>query len=273
MLGSTVFFSVMNALVKYLDYYHVFQLVFFRALGTLFITFIMLKRRKIHLWGNQKRLLILRGLVGTTSMFLFFLGIHYMTMGSAVTLRYLAPLFVGIISILMYKKSMLPRQWFYFGLAFLGVYFIKGFDPTADIFGIIVVLLSAVFSAGVYLIISKIGTKDHPLVVVFYFMLIATIFGGIGSLFFGVDFRQEDLFLMLLLGVFGFFGQILMTQAFQKGPAVQIAPFKYIEVVFTLSIGILLFSETYHLLHLIGTFLIILGLVLNMRLVAHLDER
>ena len=72
-------------------------------------------------------------------MFLFFLGIHFMTMGSAVTLRYLAPLFVGIISILMYKKSMLPRQWFYFGLAFIGV----------------------------YLIISKIGTKDHSLVVVF----------------------------------------------------------------------------------------------------------
>ena len=105
MLGSTVFFSVMNALVKYLDYYHVFQLVFSRALGTLFITFIMLKKRKIHLSGNQKRLLILRGLVGTTSMFLFFLGIHYMTMGSAVTLRYLAPLFVRIISILMYKKK------------------------------------------------------------------------------------------------------------------------------------------------------------------------
>ncbi len=50
---------------------------------------------------------------------------------------------------------MLPRQWFYFGLAFLGVYFIKGFDPTADIFGIIVVLLSAVFSAGVYLITPR----------------------------------------------------------------------------------------------------------------------
>lgn len=273
MLGSTVFFSVMNALIKYLDYYNVFQLVFFRSLGTLFITFIVLKRRKIHLWGNQKRLLILRGLVGTTSMFLFFFGIHYMTIGSAVTLRYLAPLFVGVISILIYKRNMLPQQWLCFGLAFLGVYFIKGFDPTVNIFGIIVVILSAIFSAGVYLIISKIGTKDHGLVVVFYFMLIATVFGGIGSLFFGIAFRQEDLFLMILLGVFGFFGQILMTQAFQKGPAAQIAPFKYIEVVFTLNIGIILFSETYHLFHLLGTFLIILGLVLNMRIVVYLDER
>lgn len=265
MLLSTLSFAIMNALIKYLVHYHVFQLVFWRALGTLCIVFFFLKKNHISLWGNQKSLLIARGLVGTTSMFLFFLGIHYMTIGSAVTLRYLAPLFVALLSVVFFKTTLLLKQWFFMGVAFLGVFFIKGFDPTADLFGVVVVLFSALFSAGVYLLLSKIGKGDHSLVVVFYFMLTATVFGGLGTLFYGIPLRQEDLPLLLVLGIVGYFGQIFMTRAFQSGPAAQIAPFKYVEVVFTLSIGIFYFDETYRFFHLVGTFLIILGLVLSMR--------
>jgi len=268
MLLSTLSFAVMNALIKYLVHYHVFQLVFWRALGTLCIVFLLLKRKQISLWGNQRGLLIARGAVGTTSMFLFFLGIHYMTIGSAVTLRYLAPLFVAIISVVLYKKALMPMQWIFIGIAFIGVYFIKGFDSSAQLFGVVIVLFSALFSAGVYLLLSKIGQGDHPLVVVFYFMLIATLLGGFGSLFYGIPLRSEDLPVLALLGIVGYFGQIFMTRAFQNGPAAQIAPFKYVEVVFTLSIGIFYFQETYRFFHLVGTFLIILGLVLNMRYTA-----
>lgn len=265
MLLSTLSFAIMNALIKYLVHYHVFQLVFWRALGTLCIVFFFLKKNHISLWGNQKSLLIARGLVGTTSMFLFFLGIHYMTIGSAVTLRYLAPLFVALLSVVFFKTTLLLKQWFFMGVAFLGVFFIKGFDPTADLFGVVVVLFSALFSAGVYLLLSKIGKGDHPLVVVFYFMLTATVFGGLGTLFYGIPLRQEDLPLLLVLGIVGYFGQIFITRAFQSGPVAQIAPFKYVEVVFTLSIGVFYFDETYLFFHLVGTFLIILGLVLSMR--------
>ena len=268
MLLSTVSFAVMNALIKYLVHYHVFQLVFWRALSTLCIVFFLLKRKKIPLGGNQKGLLIARGLVGTTSMFLFFLGMHYMTIGSAVTLRYLAPLFVALLSVVLFKKTLLPVQWIFIGVAFLGVCFIKGFDPTADLFGVVVVLFSALFSAGVYLLLSKIGQGDHPLVVVFYFMLTATLFGSLGSLFYGIPLRQEDLPLLLMLGIAGYFGQIFMTRAFQSGPAAQIAPFKYVEVVFTLSIGVFYFQETYRFFHFVGAFLIVLGLVLNLRYTA-----
>lgn len=268
MLLSTLSFAVMNALIKYLVHYHVFQLVFWRALGTLCIVFFLLKRKQIPLWGNQRTLLIARGLVGTTSMFLFFLGMHYMTIGSAVTLRYLAPLFVALISVVLYKKALLPQQWIFIGVAFFGVYFIKGFDPTADLFGVVIVLFSALFSAGVYLLLSKIGHGDHPLVVVFYFMLTATLLGGAGSLFYGIPLSQKDVPIFILLGIAGYFGQIFMTRAFQSGPAAQIAPFKYVEVVFTLSIGVLYFQETYRFFHLVGTFLIILGLVLSMRYTA-----
>ena len=73
MLLSTFAFALMNALIKYLIHFPTFELVFFRSLGTLVLTFFLLRSRKISLVPNQPKLLILRGVVGVTSMSLFFL--------------------------------------------------------------------------------------------------------------------------------------------------------------------------------------------------------
>jgi drug/metabolite transporter (DMT)-like permease len=65
------------------------------------------------------------------------------------------------------------------------------------------------------------------------------------------------------LGLFGFFGQLFMTKAFQNAEAHMVAPFKYVEVLFTLVFGVFVLGETYDFYHLLGTFFVIFGLVLN----------
>ena len=100
MFISTLLFTVMNTMVKYLVDFGTFQLVFFRSLGSLFFTFSFLIHQKIPLWGNQKRLLVFRGIAGVTSMILFFFSLRYMSVGAAVTLRYTSPLFVALLAVL-----------------------------------------------------------------------------------------------------------------------------------------------------------------------------
>jgi drug/metabolite transporter (DMT)-like permease len=263
MLLSTLSFAFMNALVKYLIDYSTFQLVFFRSLGSLGITFAILKSQKISVWGNQKRLLLYRGLVGVTSMVLFFWGVHYISIGSAVTLRYVSPIFAGILAVLFLSEVIKPLQWLFFLMAFAGVFLIKSYDPSGSSFGVFLVLLAAFFSAVVYILISKIGKGDHPVVVVHYFMLIATLVGGVGCLFSWKTPNYEDLLLLSSLGLFGFFGQLFMTKAFQNAEAHMVAPFKYVEVLFTLVFGVFVLQETYDFYHLLGTFLVVFGLVLN----------
>ena len=263
MLISTLSFSCMNVLLKYLVSFPTLQIVFFRALGSLMITFIYLKKQRINQWGNQKQLLIYRGIVGVTSMILFFWGVHYISVGSAVTLRYIAPLFAGLLAVIYLKETIKPLQWLFFITAFLGVYLIKNYDASGSNFGVFLVLLAAFFSAVVYILIIKIGNKDHPVVVVHYFMLIATLVGGVGSLFFWRSPSLDELILLLSLGVFGFFGQLYMTKAFQNAEAHMVAPFKYVEVIFTLLFGVFILHENYELLHLVGTFLVIVSLVFN----------
>ena len=263
MLLSTFAFAFMNALVKYLIHYPTFELVFFRSLGTLVLTYFLIRSQKVSLRPNLPKLLILRGVVGVTSMSLFFLGIHFIPIGSAVTIRYIAPLFGGVLAVYFLNERIFPFQWVLYVLAFFGVVLIKGFDASISLFGVGVVLAAAFFSAIVYIIISKIGKRDHPLLVVFFFMGIATLTGLLGSINNFIIPNGYEWLLLFLLGFFGFFGQYYMTKAFQNDEASKVAPIKYSEVVFTLSFGVYWFGEVYTLTSLIGITLVILSLTFS----------
>jgi drug/metabolite transporter (DMT)-like permease len=264
MLLSTFFFALMNAVIKELNYYSSFQLVFFRSIGSLALTTLYLKVKNISFWGKKMNLLIYRGLAGVISMTLFFTSVQYISVGSAVTLRYLAPLFAAVLVVIFLKEKIFPLQWLFFIIALFGVVLIKGFDSSVSFFGVSLAIGAAFFSSIVYILISKIGHQDHPVIVVHYFMLIATLVGGIGSLFnWTIPLRLMDWVLLFSLGILGYFGQLYMTKAFQFGQAYMVAPFKYVEVIFTLSLGFFYFHEVYTLFSLIGTALVIISLSIS----------
>ena len=94
------------------------------------------------------------------------MSIQYLPLGSAVSLRYLAPFFAALFAWLILKERIKSIQWVFFLMAFVGVLIMKGFNSQIDITGLICILISAIFSGLVYVLIRKIGTYDHPVVVV-----------------------------------------------------------------------------------------------------------
>ncbi|MDW5288490.1 DMT family transporter [Formosa sp. PL04] len=263
MLLSTLAFACMNGAVKYLDNIGAFQIVFFRSIGSLFFTFGYLLKNKIPLVGKNNKLLILRGVVGLTSMALFFMSTKYLSIGTAVSLRYLAPIFAAIFAVLILKEKIFPLQWVFFVFAFLGVVILKGFDSSLDTYGLTLILISALFRGLVYIIISKIGKSEHPVVVVNYFMVISAIVGGVLCIKDWIMPVGIQWLFLALLGVFGYFGQLLMTKAFQNAQTNQVAPIKYVEVIFTMILGIIIFGESYPFSSLFGILLIIVSLITN----------
>lgn len=263
MVLSTMAFTGMNGLVKYLQEYNAYQLVFFRSAGSLFFTFGFLLSRRIPILGTQRKLMVSRGIVGVTSMLLFFTAIEYMLIGSAVALRYISPIFATIFAILLLKERVRPVQWLFFLIAFAGVLVLKGFDGAIPLKGLIYIMLASLFSGLVYIIIRKIGNKEHPVVIVNYFMSIATIVGGVLSIFNWKTPSLLDTALLLSLGFFGYFGQLFMTKAFQLGETNVIAPLKYVEVIFAIIVGVGFLGETYTLWSFIGMMMIIGGMLLN----------
>ena len=256
-------FACMNGIVKHLIHIDAFQIVFFRSVSSLFFTFGFLLKNNIPLLGNNKKLLVLRGLVGVTSMALFFMSTKYLPIGTAVSLRYMAPIFAAIFAVFLLKENVKLLQWFFFAMAFAGVLILKGFDSQLDGYGLFLIFLSAIFSGLVYIVISKIGKGDHPVVIVNYFMVISTSVGGILSINNWKNPVGKEWLMLFGLGIFGYFGQVFMTKAFQIAATNQVAPLKYLEVIFTVLFGVFIFSEVYTLWSLLGMALIIGGLILN----------
>ncbi len=263
MLISSACFTAMNLLVKYLAHFGGAQLVLFRAFGSLFFTMSYLLWHKIPILGNQRKLLIFRGLAGVTSMGLFFVSVSYLPIGSAVSLRYLSPIFATVLAVFFLKEYVKPIQWLFIAMAFGGVLMIKGFDPNINSIGFLLILVSALFSGIVYVLISKIGKGDHPVVIVNYFMWISVLVGGVLSLFNWTTPIGVEWVLLLSLGIFGYFGQLFMTKAFQSQATNKIVSLKYVEVIFTMVVGVLWFGDIYPLLSVLGTLLVITGLILN----------
>ncbi len=263
MIISALAFTILNAFVKSLSDFSVYQVVFFRALGSLFFTIPFLIKNGISLRGNRKVLLVLRSVFGLISMICFFLSLKYINMGTAVSIRYIAPIFAAIFAFILLNEKIKPIQWFFFLIAFSGVLVLKGFDAVLEIEGISYALVSAIFAGLVYITIRKIGSNDHPVVIVNYFMIISTLIGGLLAIRGWVMPSGWQWFIFLSLGVFGYYAQLYMTKAFQVGETNQVAPLKYLEVIFTAILGFIWFYESYNIFAIIGILIIVLGLTLN----------
>ncbi len=263
MIISALAFAFLNAVVKYLGDFNAYQIVFFRSIGTLVFTIPFLVKHKISIYGNKRTLLFIRGIFGVTSMTLFFMSLKHLPMGSAVSLRYISPIFAAIFALFILKEKIKHIQWLFFLIAFCGVLVLKGFDAQISTIGLLLILASSFFSGLVFIIIRKIGTNDHPVVIVNYFMMIAVLIGGILCIPYWKTPIAWEWALLFSLGVFGYVGQLYLTKAFQLVETNKAAPLKYIEVIFTMLIGLSWFNESYSLWSVLGILLIVLGLTLN----------
>jgi drug/metabolite transporter (DMT)-like permease len=224
MLISVVGFALMKLTVKYLKHLPATELVLFRSIISLFLSLVIIKRKGISPWGNNKLFLILRGVFGVTALTMFFYTLQHLPIGSAITIQYLSPIFTVIFASFFLKEKMKPIQWVFFLLAFSGIAMIKGFDPNITPKLLLMGIASAIFSGLAYNCIRKLKDTDDPVVVVLYFPLIATPVMLIFSLFEFTLPTGWDWLLLVLMGILTQIAQIYMTKAYQNAQMDKTAP-------------------------------------------------
>ncbi len=269
MLISVVGFALMNLTVKFLDRLPATELVLFRSIISLSICFYFLKKRNIPLFGNQKKYLILRGVFGVIALTMFFYTLQKMPLGSAITIQYLSPIFTAFFAIFMLGEKMYKVQWLFFLVSFGGIALIKGFDPNIDMKLFIMGITSAMFAGLAYNCIRKVKDTDHPLVVVFYFPLIATPVMAFISLFNWVTPIGWEWALLLLMGILTQIAQVYMTKALQNAEVNEITSLKYLGIIFALGFDLLIFKVVYQPVALLGIAMVLGGVILNVLFKAH----
>lgn len=262
MLCSATAFSVMSVCVKLASVdLHPMQVVFFRSFFGLLIILGLLRHHGHSIWGSQKKLLILRGISGFLALLLHFYTIKHLELGVAITLNYMAPLFVALFSSKFLGEK--PSSWFYPLLAtsFMGVVLMNmksGFhwDPLIGM-----AILSAVFAAVAYLTIRGIKDKESPYTIIFYFMIISTV----GSMIFIPLWTWPKPFTwiyLVIIGIGSYYGQYWLTTAVRQAPVWLVTPFIYLNPILSSLYGWFIFHEGARASFWIGLTLIVFSGVL-----------
>ena len=266
MVYSVIATSLMYAIIKYLKDFSVYQIIFFRAIVTLAFTTPLILISKIKILGNNKLILLFRGFLGLISMVFFFQSIKYLDLGISVSIRYSSPIFATIFAVFFLREKVNIIQWIFIIISFTGIILINVIGVEIDLIGFLYALLSAISLGLVFLITNKIGNTESPLVIINYFMFIALVFSGLMAIDKWVSPTLFELMLLILSGGLGYIGILYLTKSFQNGKVNIVAPLKYLEVIFTIILGVCFFGEIHTEYSLLAIFLILIGVFFNILL-------
>ena len=272
MFFATIFFMVVKIFVKMLPHIPPMEIVFFRCLISFLITYYLLKRKGHNILGTNRSLLMMRGIFGTIGLYCYFVILQEIPLATASTLIYFTPLFTSLVGVFLLREKMSIIQWILLLIAFFGIILIQGFDSRVNIFYLLIGLGGSLCAAFAYSIIRYLRDKEHSLVLMIYFPMIAFPVGGLISIFNWVQPNLIDLSLLILIGVFTQFAQYFMTKAFQSEKVSKVSIVSYSELVFVLLIGNIFFDEKFEFLVYLGMILVTFGVIFNI-LLARNDKK
>ena len=264
MLLATFYFAIMNIFIKLVSNLPAIEIVFFRCGISLLICYFQLYKEGIDWRGSNKKLLLIRGIIGTIALHSYFITIAHMPLGTAVIIQYLSPIFTTILAIFILSEKVKPVQWLFFLISFAGVFIIKEFDERIDLLYLFIGLFSAVASAFAYITIRYLKEKENPLVVVFHFQLVGAITGlAFSTPIFVMPVGMEWVFL-ILIGVFTQLGQLNLTKALQQDKVANVSIINYTGIIYAIVAGYFIFGEHYGAGSFAGIVLVIAGVLLSM---------
>lgn len=257
-------FSVVDVIVKQLtSEFPVNQIIFFRMVfGLVPAVLVMVREGSYHRLGSAGHLPLhlWRAVTAIAAMGLFFAALSRMPLAEAVALSFTETLFLVVMAIPLLGEPANAQRLLAAFIGFVGVVMI--IRPTGDFSGVVGPLLatgSAVLFAVSMIAVCKLGQSLPTSVIVFYYTVIGTVFGGVSLAFSWKPPDLDSLMLFALLGLVGGAGQFLMTDAYREEAAGVIGPFNYTSIVWAAIFGYVIFGESISTWTVVGTALIIAG--------------
>ncbi|HDZ5085686.1 TPA: DMT family transporter [Campylobacter jejuni] len=267
MILTCLDFALMGACAKILSKeMSSIEIMFFRNIIGIFFIIYLLKRSKVHKEGGHFWLLVFRGVAGTLSLYMFFYNVSNITLGGAFAFQKIAPIFITLIAFVIFKENIGIKGWIGILIAFGGVLLIaqpwanssnhSGFDLKNSIIGITSGFLAALALTSVRELRKSYTTEQ----IAFSFILLGTLMPLISMIsaeffepqyldslhldFILAPFIMPSLTAWLIIAIMGTLGtiyQIHVTKAY--GIAKQagiVAGVSYLDVVFSMIVGIIL---------------------------------
>jgi S-adenosylmethionine uptake transporter len=250
MLVAAALFALLGACVKLAaGRYHIAEIVLYRGLtGVIALAaYAHFTRRPLGTpipWTHFRR-----GAVGTAALSLWFFAAATLPLGTATALNYTSSLFLAAFILgaaLRARRRVDVALTATVLLGFVGVLLLL--QPSfgdGQWLGACGGLLSGLLSATAYWYVRDLARQGEPAWrIVFYFSLSVLAIGFAGSLITGFTAHTPaGVALLAAVGVVALLAQLAMTRAYALGHALLTASLQYSAIVFSATLGVIVFGD------------------------------
>jgi drug/metabolite transporter (DMT)-like permease len=251
MVASALSFSLMGVCVKQVGgRIPAAEVVLARAVVSVVLSWILLRRAGLSPWGQRRGLLIWRGAIGSVALLCVYIALTELPLASATVLQYLYPTFTTLMAWLVLGEQLNRRRLLAVLVGWSGVVLVAQpaqlLGGAASLAGpaVLIAVAGAFCTALAYVSVRTLARSEHPLVIVFYFPLVAIPLSLPLVLLNPVRPTAVELLWLLGVGVFTQLGQVLLTSGLAALPAARATAISYVQVVFAGLWGWLVFGES-----------------------------
>jgi drug/metabolite transporter (DMT)-like permease len=272
MVASALAFSLMGLCVKQVGgRIPAAEVVLVRAIVSVALSWWLLQRAGVDPWGERRGLLIVRGAIGTAALLCVYAALAQLPMASATVLQYLYPTITALLAWLMLGERIGKRVLIATTLGWAGVVLVA--QPAGLLQGatalpplaVLIALAGALFTSLAYVSVRSLGNSEHPLVIVFYFPLVALPLTLPLVALDPVLPTASELLWLIGVGVFTQVGQVYLTRGLTALPAAQATAISYVQVVFAGLWGWLVFGERIDGWTVAGAGLVLAAMLVSLR--------
>ena len=281
LLAGVTLFSIQDVLIKWISgEYPVVEIVLIRSVFAIIpILFVARLEGGLHLLRtNHFAGHLMRSFLMFGAYVSFYLALAALPLAETVSLFFVAPIFILILSAAFLGEKVAARNWVAVLAGFTGVLIMlkpgsKMMDPAA----FLAVLTAFLYAVG-SIFTRRLGKTESGVAMAFYLAVTYIFFSVVLTLAldniavspkthpsFAFLFRkwrlpsQGDLLLLMILGLIAAGGFYFLSQAYRLAQPSKIAPFEYIAVPLSVLWGYLFFKDTLEPSSIIGMILIVAG--------------
>tara|TARA_B110000503_G_scaffold37552_1_gene61403 strand:- start:1778 stop:2722 length:945 start_codon:yes stop_codon:yes gene_type:complete len=264
-LLGMVIFSIQDVIIRELsDDASLIQIMFIRGLigGLILLLFLKLTKRPISFGSAYPLLATVRVLLFFTGFLCFYFALGQMELAEATSLFFISPLFITIISKVIFKTEIGIYRICAIIVGFIGVLFIV--KPSYDGFNQVALLpVITAFTYSISMMIAKYTCEKDTVFQQMLHLYWGSVFlasfawlilpfiefqpsqtKSLEYLIRDWTFNNDSVVLLLLaMAVVGSVGMILLTMAYRVASPPVIAPFEYILLVLAVGNGYWFYSE------------------------------
>ena len=254
---AVLLFACLDTTTKYLTgSFDAPLVVAARYIGNLLLMLVFVAPTGVRRMTATQRtgLVWVRGGCLAAGSLLIALALQRMPVAETTAIMFMAPLFIVLAAGPLLGERIGRTGWIAALMGFAGVLLIARPGSGLAPMGVLSALASVIAIASYQLLSRVLAATERTLALLFYSAVAGTIAFGSAAPFFWAG-RAPTLLegcLLASLGVFGGLGHFLLTAAFRHAPASLLAPMNYLQLLWALLLGWLVFGQVPDALGMLG---------------------